>query len=104
MINERELREAIAECQGEKNPNANTCIKLASYYTILDNISPRPEERYSYSIEPTNKIMYDSGSQFSSLIIGRNTDDVIRIIDELMDAVHVLMPKLYKATIDKLKG
>ena len=34
MITEKDLQEAIAECQGQRNPNANTCIKLAAFYTI----------------------------------------------------------------------
>jgi hypothetical protein len=38
MITEKDLKEAIAECEGERNPNANTCIKLAAFYTILDNM------------------------------------------------------------------
>ena len=32
VIREDDVREAIAEMQGQKNPNANTCIKLAAYY------------------------------------------------------------------------
>ena len=34
MIREEDLQEAIAECQGQRNPNANTAIKLAAFYTI----------------------------------------------------------------------
>ena len=42
MIREEDVREAIAEMQGQKNPNANTCIKLAAYYIIQDHISEKP--------------------------------------------------------------
>ena len=38
MITERDLLEAIAECEGTPKPNANTCVKLAAYYTILNNM------------------------------------------------------------------
>ena len=34
MITEKDLQEAIAECIGQRNPNANTAIKLAAFYTI----------------------------------------------------------------------
>ena len=34
MITEMDLQEAIAECQGKRNPNADTCIKLAAFYII----------------------------------------------------------------------
>ena len=44
MITEKDIRAAIAECQGARNPNANTCIKLAAFYTILNNLYPEKEE------------------------------------------------------------
>ena len=101
MIREQDLLDAIAECQGERNPNANTCIKLAAYYTILENL--KPKETYSYA-EPPGQVSYDSGSEFSDAIHGLNPNEVYSIIDELMDAVSVMIPKLYRATIEKLKG
>ena len=53
MITEKDLLEAIAECQGERNPNANTCIKLAAYYTILDHLSDK-NKTDQIPIEPIN--------------------------------------------------
>ena len=44
MITEKDLRAAIAECQGARNPNASTCIKLAAFYTILNNLYPEQKE------------------------------------------------------------
>lgn len=40
MITLHDLEEAIAECQGDRNPNANTCIKLAAFYTIRNEMFP----------------------------------------------------------------
>ena len=40
MITEQDLQEAIAECQGERHPNANTCMKLAAFYTIKNELYP----------------------------------------------------------------
>ena len=97
MIKESDLLEAIAECQGDKNPNANTCIKLAAYYTILDHLQ-ETEPKYSFS-----KGHYDSGSEFSGAVRGLEMDEILPVMDELMDVVRVLIPKLYNATIDKLK-
>jgi hypothetical protein len=97
LIKEQDLRDAIAECQGEKNPNANTCIKLAAYYTILNNMS----ESYSRSPEPT---VYRSGSEFSEAIRGKDTHEILQIMDELLEAVAVLMPKLYRVTMDKINN
>lgn len=44
MITEQDLQAAIAECQGERNPNANTCIKLAAFYTIRRELFGNPEQ------------------------------------------------------------
>lgn len=103
MIKEQDLLEAIAECQGERTPNANTCIKLAAYYTILNNIKPDPAPSYSHA-EPPGQVRYDSGSEFSEAIEGRDIIQVLAIIDELMDALQAIAPKMYQATIKALTG
>ena len=103
MIKEQDLHEAIAECQGEKNPNANTCIKLAAYYTILNNIRGTETHSYSFAQEPTEQVWYDSGSEFSEAIMGKDVNDILPVIDELMDALQVLMPKIYYKTLDKIR-
>lgn len=100
MIREQDLLDAIAECQGERNPNANTCIKMAAYYTILNQMYPN---NYSYA-KPPSEVTYNSGSEFSDIIIGRDLNEVISIIDELMETISVLAPKLYDVTIKKLRG
>ena len=103
MIKEQDLHEAIAECQGEKNPNANTCIKLAAYYTILNNMKEHDSSSYSFASEPTGIMEYNSGSEFSQAVSGMKTSDFIKIMDELMDALQVLMPKLYYRTLEKIR-
>ena len=104
MRKEEDLIEAIAECQGEKNPNANTCMKLAAYYTILNNIRGDilNVPSYSFSSEPTERVMYDSGTEFSEAVKGMNVNDFMEIMDDLMEALQVLMPKIYYSTLDKI--
>lgn len=105
MITEGDLLEAIAECQGERNPNANTCIKLASYYTILDNITGRQEEypqpSYSYS-NAIEVIQYDGESDFAEKIRGQEPDKVWAVMDELMSTLMIIQPKLYQSVMREL--
>ena len=110
MITEDDLKSAIAECQGQRNPNASTCIKLASYYTILSHMRGDMGDNmrgdipaYSYSPEPTEQVRYDSGSEFSKVAMDVPVDDLMSVMDELMDALMMLSPKLYRATMDKLR-
>lgn len=108
MITEKDLLEAIAECQGERNPNANTCIKLAAFYTIKNELFGKPEQlevapTYSYAVGPTdNTIDFDSGTEFSATINGRKQTEVWPVLDELMDTIKVLMPRLYDGVMRKL--
>ena len=110
MITEKDLLEAIAECQGERNPNANTCIKLAAYYTILNQMGDSVDSGHSYDSKPSDTfdssqtITYDSGSEFSELIQGMDVYDIIPIMDELMQATFATNPPLYKSVIRRLKG
>lgn len=103
MIQEQDLIEAIAECQGQRNPNANTCIKLAAFYTILNNMREDKktiEQEYpSYSYSAGNTIEYESESEFGKMIKGRNTDEIMGIMDELMQTLQVVNPPLYKSVM-----
>ena len=104
MITEKELHEAIAECQGVRNPDAKTCLKLASFYTILDHVAekadpdPKPQV-YSYASG-----RYSSQTEFGELIVDMDEYSVLEIMDELMSTLSVVNPRLYASVIRKLKG
>ena len=106
MIKEQELLEAIAECQGQRNPNAETCIKLASYYTILDHSTDtsKKEEQstYSFANETENTITYQSGTEFADAIYGRDVDEIMSIMDELMSTLSVINPPLYNSVMRRV--
>ena len=105
MITEKELLEAIAECQGQRNPNSSTCMKLASFYTILDHMKEpdaKKEETptYSFALPPQNE--YDSGTEFSDQIRNMDIYDVLAVMDELMTTLSVVNPRLYAGVMRKL--
>ena len=121
MITEHDLLEAIAECQGERNPNANTCIKLAAFYTIKrelygDTAEPPTVAKsatvdipgYAYAPpppanEPEPTIMYDSGTDFSRAINGRYADDVWPVMDELLTVLQATNPRLFDGVMRKIE-
>lgn len=104
MIRETDLREAIAEMQGQKNPNAQTCIKLAAYYTILDHITqqPRDSEPMLYSGADPDVIDYDGDSDFAKAIRGKRLSDVLAVMDELMTTLQVMHPRLYTGVMSRI--
>lgn len=107
MITEQDLKQAIAECQGERNPNANTCIKLAAYYTIYEQMYGRKTEQPSftgYSTASASTISYVGDSDFAKAMSGKNTNDIMPILDELMSTVQILYPRLYDSVMIKIEN
>lgn len=106
MITRHDLQEAIAECQGKRNPDANTCIKLAAYFTIMKALYPEeqapPEYLQLASGAGSPAIEYNSGTEFSNAVKGRTADDIMPIMDELMSTIKVLHPRLYNGVMSKL--
>ena len=104
MITENDLRQAIAECQGERNPNANTCIKLAAYYTIRDHMeTPDIPASFAAAPVPIEGITYYSDSDFARAVSGKDADSVLAVVDDLMQALQALSPRLYHITLNKFK-
>lgn len=115
MITEKDLQEAIAECQGQRNPNAQTCIKLAAYYTILNNMgkdfssereteSYSPYQNYSYAAPDESTIDYESDTEIGKLIDGKNLNEFLSFIDEFFSQLlKTYNPDLYNYAIRKLK-
>ena len=111
MIRIDDLEEAIAECEGQKNPNANTCLKLASLYTILEHKQKRQDAptapappAYSFAADQTETpIKYQSETDFGRLVKGKDAADVLETIDELMTTLEAIMPRLYDGVMIKLQ-
>lgn len=110
MITERDLQEAILECQGKRNPTSADCMKLAAFLTIqremfgVSDNDPVELPPASYAApEPTDKVSFDSGSEFSDAIRGMDINDVLDVIDELMSVLQTINPRLYNGVMRKLE-
>ena len=107
MITERDLQEAIAECLGKRDPDASTCIKLAAFYTIRQELFPTSPDHapqsYSYASGPDREVFVsvDSDSEFASAVNGLKPEDVWPVMDELMETLKVIYPRLYNAVLAK---
>lgn len=108
MITERDLDEAIAKCQGESNPTNSTCIKLAAFLTLKDYLYPQESyQQYSYSALPIEQvetyIETTGDSEFLKAVDGRKADKVWKLVDELVETVKILHPRMYTTFIDKVQ-
>ena len=103
MITKHDLDCAIAECQGDPNPNAQTCSKLASYYTIYDHMykqeQPQIEQEPTYSMDAGT---VESDTDFGKAIADKTWTDVFPLMDELMTTLSVLHPALYRSVMRRL--
>lgn len=129
MITLQDLNAAIAECQGERHPNANTCIKLAAFLTIRKEMFGEEEKPrlapvlpgYSTQTAPQvasqsapvqaaspaqeqaeTTIDFDSGSEFSRAIDGREAYSVWAVMDELMEVLNATNPRLFDGVMRKI--
>lgn len=113
MITEKDLQEAIAECQGVRNPNASTCLKLASCLTIQrelfgkknEDISQVYSPKYLYDVPSGREklIEYSAETEFAEIINGMEQDEVLAIMDELMTTLQMVQPKIYAYVMRRLK-
>lgn len=110
MITVKELDAAIAECEGQRHPTANTCVKLAAFHYLRDKLSAEEEapqepkrtgkrEIYAYG----SAEMRGSRSEFAEVIRGASANDVLGVMDDLMATVKILLPSVYDTYIRKLR-
>lgn len=100
MVSKNELQNAINECMNEPF-TLSKCQKLADFITIYNHFYTEPRN------EPKNLtesiVEYDGESQFAHAINGKNAREIWVVMEELMDAVKVLQPRMYDSVIDRLE-
>ena len=102
MFSQKELVNAINELENSPATYQNA-EKLATFYLLYEHlfVDKEPQNRVE-RIEEVTIDRYGS-SEFYEAIAGKNAAQVWAVVDELMNAVQALQPRLYRATIDRLK-
>lgn len=106
MIRREDLLEAIKECEGARNPTSTTCIKLAAYYTILNQMQDAPETQLEiprYSMAASPELAF-SESEFSQLVKAKGIEKAFPIIDEAMMALELCNERLFRGIIRQLES
>lgn len=105
MITQHDLDEAIAECQGVRNPSISTCIKLAALYTVKNQLFGSTEQlnnlevpQYSFS----SGIEYESDSEFWKKAKNMPVSSLMPLLDDLLDTLSITNPRLYDAFMMRL--
>ena len=67
-------------------------------YTVYDKLFANSSEKTAKSTD----IQPVSDSEFMRLIVGKDWTSLLAILDELMDTIKILQPRLYDAVMRKL--
>lgn len=101
MFTERELKEAINEC--EKQPASySTCEKLATFYTVLDHLYPENKAVVMREERAGDIVDIKGKSEFIEAINGKKASEIWKIMDELMDCLQITDPHLYSNVLRKI--
>ena len=115
MITEKEVAQAIEECMREP-VTGNKRAVLADLIIIQDYLfgeptpaqeSTQPMQMQSYSAPPVEQvetyIETTGDSEFLKAVDGKKAGKVWKLIDELVEAVKILHPRMYTTFIDKVQ-
>ena len=103
MFSKSELLDAIDELEASPATYQNA-EKLATFYSLYDHLYVRKEPMNR--IESVKEVTIDryGDSEFLQAISDRKSEDMWMVMDELMATLQALNPRLYQATIDRLKS
>lgn len=102
MFSKGELLDAIEELEMSPATYQNA-EKLATFYLLYEHLYVKKEP--VNRIESVKEVTIDryGDSDFLQAIDGKKSEDVWMVMDELMQTLQMLNPRLYQAMIDKLR-
>ena len=111
MILKQDLLDAIAET--EKRPNDyHKCEKLATFYTLLSHLYPEIDTQpavmggMSFDGPPTPRAVVGcfGESEFLQAMSGKDEREAWELMDELMQTLAILNPRLCDSVMRKLNN
>ncbi len=108
MLDIREIDAAIVELE-RREATFSGCAKLADLYTVRAHIIGQDtpyEQKYSTGKDPDIKSRTDlyGNSDFLKAVSGKDALAAWSIMDELMDTLHIVNPRVYDSVIKKIKA
>lgn len=102
MFSKRELLAAIDELEASPATYQNA-EKLATFYSLYDHLYVEKEPMSRIESVKEVKIYRYGDSEFLEAITDKNPEDIWMVMDELMSTLQALNPRLYQATMDRIK-
>lgn len=109
MLKKDELNEYIADLKSQKNHTKSDLALLSSLYTIVDHAFEQEEptmRAYSQAAAPiATKTALDryGDSDFLLVVAGKMPDAAWAVMDDLMDTLRVVNPRVYESVMRKMR-
>lgn len=102
MFSRGELLDAIEELEMSPATYQNA-EKLATFYLLYEHLYVKKEP--VNRIESVREVTIDryGDSEFFQAIEGKKSEEGWMVMDELMQTIQMLHPRLYQATMDKIQ-
>lgn len=101
MFSKNELLDAIDELEMSPATYQNA-EKLATFYSLYDHLYG--DKSKMSAVESSREVIIQShgDSEFLRMISGKRSEDVWQVMDELMETIKMLQPRLYQATLERI--
>ena len=105
MFTEAELIDAIEQIENGKHSIQN-CERLAAIYTVLDHLygEQKPMIEVSHDNKVESKVGLYGKTDFLKTVAGKSAKDAWLLMDELVEALFVLNPRLANNFFEKLNN
>lgn len=95
MLSIEEVERTILELE-KRDTTYATCERLAWLYIVHDHLTQRIVQEKARAAEM-------EGSQFLAVCSGAEIAEILRVVNEHMEAVRVIYPKEYSTVVEKIK-
>lgn len=95
MLSVEEVERTILELE-KRDTTYATCERLAWLYIVHDHLTQRIVQEKARAAEM-------EGSQFLAACSCAEISEILRVVNEHMEAVRVIYPKEYSTVVEKIK-
>ena len=111
MVTREELEDAIRDCESAP-PSYDVCRKLAVFYSVWDHLYGDEKQIDMECVKASQKnvtkteelIGFHGNSEFLRMISGMEASDVWAIMDELMETLSIVNPRLYDGVLRRINS
>lgn len=112
MLHLEEIREAIAEIEGQRDHSVNDLQVLSCLYSIRDHafgeqekpdMYQRPYSQAAAPIAESSALGNYGDSEFLLVVAGKLPDDAWKVMDDLMDTLRVSYPRVYNSVMRRMR-